>query len=163
MTSVSNHGGASDLMHIRFTLHLPRDEASVPVVRHICRDALRCLGVARGCVDDIALAVTEACTNVLKHAAGTDDDYEVSVEVSDALCIIRVIDAGKGFDADAWPDEDAQYSAEGGRGIHLMRALVDDLKFVSKPESGTIVHLEKQLELQDGSILERLDVSRVSS
>jgi serine/threonine-protein kinase RsbW len=138
---------------ITFALSLPRDEASVPVVRHICRDALEALGVTRSCTEDIELAVTEACTNVLKHARGSREDYDVSVEIDEENCAIRVVDSGGGFDHATTGDEEAQGSAEGGRGIHLMRALVDSVSFVSKAHDGTTVHLEKALELTAGSLL----------
>ena len=141
-------------MEIHFSLCLPRDEESVPVVRHICRDALRELGVGSDCVGDVELAVTEACTNVLKHAAGTGDEYEVTVAVAEDDCVIRVIDSGVGFDHEAV--ERATEGSESGRGVFLMAALVDDLRFQSKPEVGTIVHLEKKLELTEDSVIRRL-------
>ena len=144
-------------MEIHFSLCLPRDEESVPVVRHICRDALRELGVGADCVGDVELAVTEACTNVLKHAAGTGDEYEVTVAVAEDDCVIRVIDSGIGFDHEAVDrEESAAAAAESGRGVFLMAALVDDLRFTSKPEVGTIVHLEKKLELTENSVIRRL-------
>lgn len=143
-------------MDIRFTLLLPRDELSVPVVRHICRDTLIALRVSDTCRNDIEVALTEACTNVLKHAQGHDGDYEVSADITEDRCILRVIDAGAGFDHEAFPFEEAEGVAEAGRGIFLMKALVDDLKFISKPEVGTIVHLEKRLECDDSSVLQRL-------
>ncbi len=143
-------------MEIAFTLNLPRDELSVPVVRHICRDALHKLGVGPACVADIELAVTEACTNVLDHAAGTGDDYEVEVQVDELTCEIRVIDKGSGFDAGGHGHQTSSGTAESGRGIFLMRAMVDDLSFASEPEKGTIVHLVKNLELEDHSLLKLL-------
>jgi serine/threonine-protein kinase RsbW len=138
-------------MEIAFKLSLPRDEISVPVVRHISRDALLKLGVQPDCVSDIELAVTEACTNVLHHADNTDDIYEVSFEVNERRAEIRVVDTGRGFEeGDIALSED---SAESGRGIFLMKALVDDLKFVSEPEKGTVVHLVKHLVVEEGSLL----------
>lgn len=141
-------------MEIAFKLSLPRDEVSVPVVRHISRDALLKLGVDAACVSDIELAVTEACTNVLNHADGTGDLYEVSFEVNEELAHIRIIDTGRGFDEGQI--ELSADSAESGRGIFLMKALVDDLKFVSEPEKGTVVHLVKKLQVDEGSILHML-------
>lgn len=146
-------------MQITFTLHLPRDEASVPMVRHICRDALDKLGVDKDCVGDIELAVTEACTNVLDHAHGTGDEYEVRVEADETTCQIRVVDTGAGFDHELAGRDASPTSAESGRGIFLMRAVVDDLSFVSQPESGTMVHLVKKLALRPGSLLEKLTAS----
>jgi serine/threonine-protein kinase RsbW len=142
-------------MRLAFTLRLPRDEVSVPIVRHICRSALLELGVEGTCLADIELAITEACTNVLKHAHGVNQEYEVEVEVNEGYCEIRVIDAGIGF-ASTERLQQAGGIAEQGRGLHLMSALVDDLHFISRPEQGTVVHLAKKLQFSDGSILQKL-------
>jgi serine/threonine-protein kinase RsbW len=141
---------------ITFSLCLPRDAASVPVVRRLCKSALDDLGVHETCVSDIELAVTEACTNVLKHANGTNDDYETTVAIDDHDCTIRVVDAGRGFDASSHGRHEAGGDAESGRGIHLIRALVDNVEFISRPEDGTVVHLEKRLVFTPGSVLQRL-------
>lgn len=139
-------------MQILCTLCLPRDEASVPVVRHICRDALLKLGVEDDCVSDIEIAVTEACSNVLHHAADTEAEYEVSIEIDAYRCDIRIKDTGgEVFDGSA--HELSAETAESGRGIFLMKALVDELKFLSEPEAGTIVHLVKKLVVTDGAPL----------
>lgn len=143
-------------MIITFALSLPHDAASVPVVRRLCRSVLNDLGVHETCVSDIEVAVTEACTNILKHASGPDDSYEVAVEINGAACTIRVTDSGVGFEADMKGRSEALAGAEGGRGIHLIRALVDEVHFVSRPEDGTVVHLEKKLVLTPHSLLERL-------
>lgn len=143
-------------MVITFSLSLPRDEVSVPVVRRLCRTALNDLGIMRSCADDIELAVTEACTNVLKHANGTEDCYDVSVSIDNQDCDIRVIDSGAGFDPGGKGHEPALAGDEGGRGILLMRSLVDRVHFASIPEQGTIVHLHKHLDLTDSSVLRHL-------
>ena len=121
---------------------------------------MRTLGVEAVCVGEIELAVTEACTNVLKHVVGTDVQYEVSVEIDDARCQISIRDGGSGtpFDHSAAGMTEADGDAENGRGIFLMRAMVDELSFQSEPNDGTIVHLVKHLELEEGSVLRRLAV-----
>lgn len=141
-------------MQISLALCLPRDELTVPVARHICRHALEDLGVEEDCRGDIEVALTEACANVLKHSGG-EEEYEITVSVEGTVCVIRVIDRGEGFDAAA-PLAAAAQDDESGRGIALMKALVDRVKLESKPEEGTIVHLEKRLEFSEKSILKRL-------
>jgi serine/threonine-protein kinase RsbW len=143
-------------VNIVFSLNLPKDETSVPVVRRISREALSSLGVEDGCISQIEVALSEACTNVLKHVEGTEEAYEVTVEVNEELCEIRVIDTGSGFDHDSKGHTHVDHTAEGGRGIFLMRAMVDKIEFTSAPESGTVVRLTKKLELQEGSVLRRL-------
>lgn len=141
-------------MQITYSLTLPRDVSTVPVVRRLCKGALLELGVMPQDISDVALAVTEACANVVEHSSDLDDEYEVYVSVSDGLCEIRVVDAGRGFDAGALQADGPadNLTAERGRGITLMRALVDNARFDSAPEAGTIVHLRKQLDLEDDSL-----------
>ena len=141
--------GIQTLVEIHLKLCLPRDELSIPVARHICRNSLAEVGVQRDCSGDIEVALTEACTNVLDHS-GDGDEYEIQLGIEDDLCTIRVVDTGRGFDSESLqglPDD----SAEGGRGLVLMRALVDRALFTSRPEAGTIVHLEKDLSFVPGA------------
>src|SRR3954470_20914707 len=142
-------------VEIKFTLQLPRDALSVPVVRRVLNSSMLTLGVAEDCLTDIEIALTEACTNVLDHAAD-GDEYEVVAGLDDNACVIEVIDTGRGFDADRLGHADASPSAEEGRGIQLIRALVDRVHFRSRAETGMIVHLEKELAFRDGSPLQLL-------
>ena len=146
-------------MEIKLTLSLPRDALSVPVVRRICAESMRVLGVNSECITDLEVALTEACANVLGHAQN-DDDYEVSAGIDGAVCVIEVVDRGRGFSPDGLGHEAAGPQAESGRGIQLMRSLVDNVKFVSRPEKGTIVHLEKSLTWREGAPIEVLSEGR---
>lgn len=146
-------------MEIHYGLRLPREVATVPIVRDLCRTAMTQLGVKEPCVQDVALALTEACANVVEHAEGTDDDYEVRLQLDDERCEIRVVDTGRGFDAEALTDGSMPGSeAERGRGIQLMKALVDRVEFRSVPEQGTMVRFEKRLALEERSPLHSLRV-----
>jgi serine/threonine-protein kinase RsbW len=138
-----------------FRFSLPREAASVPVVRRLSRGTFRSLGVEEDCIADLELVVSEACTNVLKHAMSGGDDYVVEVRATEAFCDVRVKDAGRGFDPGSTGHDAAHASAEGGRGLYLMRLLVDRLQFVSEG-SGTVVRLEKSLSLRDDSPLRRV-------
>ncbi len=132
-------------MEFKLTLALPRDNHSVPIARRVLKNSLDVLGVRREVVSDIELALTEACTNVLDHA-GEADEYEVSAGIDGRMCVIEVVDRGDGFDGSITGLADAEPHAEDGRGIQLMRALVDKVTFTSRPAVGTVVHLEKELE-----------------
>jgi len=142
-------------MEIKLTLALPRDELSVPVVRRILSSSLDTLGINQSTISDIELALTEACTNVLDHAHG-EEEYEVSAGIDGEQCVIEVIDRGEGFESGAQGLTEAEPQAEDGRGIQLMRALVDRVEFVSKPAVGTVVHLEKQLAWKEGAVITKL-------
>jgi serine/threonine-protein kinase RsbW len=142
-------------VEIRYSLRLPRDVVTVPLVRTICRDAMHRLGVTTDCQGDVALALTEACANVVQHAMG-DSDYEVLIDFCGDLCHIRVLDKGSGIDIRDTSRTETVLDQDNGRGIVLMRLLVDRLAFESRPEDGTVVHLQKRLELQEGALLAAL-------
>lgn len=137
---------------------LPRDEFSVPVIRCLVGHALEQVGVVEGVRGDILLALSEACTNVLDHA-GPGDAYQVAVTIGPDRCELRVVDVGRGYDhasVVAPSGSDADLAAERGRGLGLMRALVDHLELVSEPEEGTLVRLVKQLAFDETTPVRRL-------
>jgi serine/threonine-protein kinase RsbW len=136
-------------------LCLPRDSSTLSVVRHITASALEELGVVSEEIGDVILALTEAAANVVKHS-GADDQYEVHLVIENNTCEIRVVDSGRGFDSDSLGVNMAGPSEERGRGMALMAALVDSVRFESRPEAGTIVHLVKDLELRPDGPLRRL-------
>ena len=142
-------------MELKLTLALPRDHYSVPVARRVLKSSLTALGVVPEVVEDIELALTEACTNVLDHAQESDE-YEVSAGIDGTACVIEVIDRGGGFDGSTKGLMDAEPSAEDGRGIQLMRALVDEVTFTSRPAVGTVVHLEKELAWEQHAPVKRM-------
>jgi len=137
-------------VQVVLVVSLPRDNQSIPLSRHIVMDALRELGVAEDCINDIAVAQSEACTNVIDHS-GPGDEYEVKVEICDDRCVISVVDAGRGFDSTQISSAN-DLGAERGRGIQLMRALVDEVHFLSDSESGTAVRLEKALVFRGDAV-----------
>jgi serine/threonine-protein kinase RsbW len=142
---IQTGGGSVEAM---IALRLPRDAASVPVIRQMLDGTLRSLGVEPQIRDDIELMLTEACGNVIKHAAPSDD-YMVSASVLDHLCVIKVVDQGNGFDPRTVVE--AEQVGEHGRGLQIMRALADDVRFTSKPEHGAVVCLEKRLRYEPGT------------
>jgi len=83
-------------VEIQMVLHLPRDAESVPVSRQVLDGCLRTLGVTADTRADIALALSEACANVILHAAQTDE-YEVMARLTDGRCVIEVVNKGGGF------------------------------------------------------------------
>jgi len=125
------------------SVNLPRETVSVPVVRRLAAQALRAFGVTDEDIGDVQLAIAEACANVIDHASDTDT-YEVQVELAADRCAITVVDHGTGFDGSA-PGEVADHS-ESGRGLTLMRALVDNVAFRNEPQAGTVVHMVKILQ-----------------
>lgn len=182
-------------MDVKFSLTFPRDALSVPVMRHVLGDALRGLGADDQGVSELLLAVTEACTNVVRHG-GPGRGYQVVASLGKGGCRIEVVNAGHGggplrrvrLRRPAWQvaataaakarrrdsrpatfgrsllrtrrpplkqvaggDKAAPASdsiaafREGGRGLAIMQACVDDVTLRSGPERGTVVSLRKRI------------------
>jgi serine/threonine-protein kinase RsbW len=87
-------------MVLEVAICLPQEATTIARVRSVVTSALGLFDVTPECVDAIRLALSEACTNVLEHAA-SDDEYEVRLEIDDDRCAISVRNAGNGFDAAA--------------------------------------------------------------
>lgn len=144
------------VFQLTLSLQLPRDRLSVPITRHVVRSSMREIGVVPADAHAVELAVGEACANVINHS-GPGDAYEVSVAIAPVTCHIRVVDIGRGFDHHVLsPPEMAGVDAEHGRGVALMHALVDQVRFESEPERGTVVHLVKRLHFEDTALAHRL-------
>ena len=139
-------------MELSLALTLPRDEQTVPVARHIVRNAMEQVGVEETCVDDVELALSEACTNVLLHS-GPGDQFVVRLDLEDRLGVLRIIDVGHGFDSARVQATDDLVEAEQGRGLGVMQAVVDRVDLTSRPEAGTIVTLEKVLTYSEEALL----------
>ncbi len=145
-------------MEINMVLHLPRDVASVPVSRQVLDRCLETLGVTPDTRADIALALSEACANVVQHA-GPGDEYQVQVSARNGQCAIEVVNTGSDGE---WADRVAVSSdpvpatAEHGRGLKIMNAVVDNLELTGNGRNGVTVHFEKRLEWLPGAAGEHL-------
>lgn len=92
---------------------------------------------------DIMIALQEALANAVLHGCGNDPAKTVhcTVQGDDAEISIVVRDPGPGFDAYSGSDfEDGGNRTHHGRGILLMRSLVDELSY---HHHGSELHLKK--------------------
>jgi serine/threonine-protein kinase RsbW len=164
-----------DGVEIKMVLYLPRDTASVPVSRQVLDGCLETLGVTPDTRADIALALTEACANVILHA-GPGDEYEVQARARKGQCVIEVVntasedhesgpgareistagDGSGGADGITLTDEPVPVTAEHGRGLKIINAVVDNLQLTGNEREGTTVHFEKTLDWVPGAAGEHL-------
>ena len=82
---------------------------------------------------ELALALTEALANAVKHGSKNNPALKVQCQVftEGSAMIIIVRDSGPGFDPSsvANPLESAGLTADHGRGLHMIRQLVDEVRF----------------------------------
>jgi serine/threonine-protein kinase RsbW len=131
-------------MRLRLVLQLAPHPRSVGIVRRTLDRALDEAGLDDEQRDDLRLAVNEACTNVIDHAA--DADFDVRLTVDDRSCVVEVADCGPGLTGTT-PDERpvSDIDAETGRGLAIIRTLTDRLELFPRNPRGLTVRLVKHL------------------
>ena len=98
-------------------------------------------------VADLKLALTEACTNAVRHAYdGGEGTVEITYELHPDRLVVEVADDGDGFDLDPAPaaagDDEL---VEGGLGIAIIRALADELVISGREQGGSTLRFVKHL------------------
>jgi len=102
-------------------------------------------------VENIILAVDEACTNIIKHAYNLSPEGEIIIKIDydEEKFMVTIIDYGKSFKPDRVPLPDLQkYYREhrvGGLGMYLMKSLMDDVEYISIPGKYNQVLLSKNI------------------
>ena len=109
---------------------------NVMLVRQALDGAARELGADSAIVEDLKLAVTEACSNVVKYAyRGSPGDLEVTLDPVEAGFSVVVRDDG------SWLEQAVAEGDAGGLGIPLMQAVTRRFE-ISSAENGTTVRLD---------------------
>ncbi|HUD40123.1 MAG TPA: ATP-binding protein [Streptosporangiaceae bacterium] len=89
---------------VKFCLVFPREALSVPVMRRVLGDTLRRLGADEDGIADLLLAVTEACTNVIRHGRGGQGRrYEVVASIGEGGCLVQVLNGRRRFESPVMP------------------------------------------------------------
>jgi len=97
-------------------------------------------------VEDIKVAVGEACNNAVLHGKSHEEVFEIQFEVQEKRMVIEVRDNGNGFDLDEYQAPDPGELRENGLGIFIMKALMDEVDFIPVQNNGTTIRLVKELQ-----------------
>jgi serine/threonine-protein kinase RsbW len=116
---------------VAFDRLIPSDVREIePIVEQITRECRVLALSARQCALNVPVALTEALSNaILRGNRGARDKHvRVRAVVSDSALVLEVADEGAGFDLDACtidPTRPGNLEREDGRGLFLMRSLMD--------------------------------------
>ena len=127
-------------VHLRF----PARPEYLLLARLAVAGVARRLPLGRKEVADLKLAVTEACSNVVRHAYadGSDGEIELELVVAPDRLELVVEDHGAGI---ALPVPEVTPSELGGMGLPIIRAVVDELEIRPPAEgTGTVVRMTKR-------------------
>ena len=97
-------------------------------------------------VEDIKVAVGEACNNAVLHGKSHEEVFEVQFEVQANRMIIEIRDNGNGFDLDDYQAPEPGDLKENGLGIFIMKTLMDEVDFIPVQNNGTTIRLVKELQ-----------------
>ena len=123
-------GALSELVDLSMPAH---SEAIGSVVDAIC-ETLVSLDVSEQKRLEVGLALQEALANAVVHGCGNDPTKKVRCQVKSdpqGRIVIIVTDPGPGFSPDLLPDprRDENLHADHGRGVYLIRQLMDEVQF----------------------------------
>ncbi len=116
------------------------------------REAVRTCLRARGCrpdiVEEIILAVDEACQNIIRHAYCGDTDGEIVLELDlegDTL-IVSLLDFAAEVSPDRMKPRDLHDVRPGGLGTHFMRTVMDEVSLARAPSGrGNLLKMSKRI------------------
>ncbi len=125
-------------------LELPNDIRSIEhAVEYVMEHCSGCCSYARKLNLNFRVGLSEALSNAMLYGNDRDPGKRVRVEVTvcEEEVTARVTDQGHGFDHTTVPDPTlpANLTKPGGRGIFLMRSLMDDVQFNEEGNSVTLI------------------------
>ena len=112
-------------------LTLPARSENVAVIRHVLGALSEALRLPPDVIEDLRLAVTEACTNVVRHAYDGDEPGPIDVVVHPEGERLDVIVSDRGRGMGPSPDVDGP-----GLGLPLIAALADSVEIQEAPIGG---------------------------
>jgi serine/threonine-protein kinase RsbW len=136
-----------------FTLDIPAKAEYVALGRLALAGLLRSGGFSEDAVADLKLALTEACSNSVRHAHDRHDgQVHLAFTLTNADVTIQIRDEGAGFHEDDVDCPECQglpelEVADGAMGISIIRAIVDDFRLDKPTDGGSMLVLTKRRDL----------------
>jgi serine/threonine-protein kinase RsbW len=129
-----------------WTLTLGNDLRLLPLARAFVEGVCQTAGIDERATHAIVLATDEAVNNVMRHAHQDRPEAQLQIQCSfrpDGI-EIRIHDEGAPFDLSAVPHLDPAELRVGGRGVFLMRSLMDELSCQPRGERGNTLRMVKR-------------------
>jgi len=95
----------------------------------------------------VVLATGEAVSNIIRHAHKNRQEamIQIQCQLTDEHLELLFLDEGGPFDITAVPHLEPGELRLGGRGVYLMRSLMDELECKARPGSGNVLRMVKRL------------------
>lgn len=132
-------------MNDSVNISLPSKPEYVSVARLTASVIASQMGFDVEAIEDIKLAVGEACNNAVMHS-GTDSTYEMKLKNMKDNLVIEVIDFGNGFELKEYQAPDLDALQENGLGLFIIQSLMDHVVVNANKGNGTTVVMSKAVE-----------------
>ena len=121
-------GASEDSRTVRLTI--PAKPEYITLSRLALSGLSRVRPLAEETLADLKLALTEACSNSVRHAYDNDGGHvSISFELQDDRLIVEVADDGMGFEPEtSRSNGDESELSEGGLGIAIIRSIADEVE-----------------------------------
>lgn len=128
------------------TLIVPSNLSILSVARAFVEAVCQAGGFDQTAIDAVVLATNEAASNVIRHGHHNRPNAQLQIQCRLEADGIEVclIDEGERFDLNAVPELDPAEIRVGGRGVFLMRSLMDELSCDPRPEGGNTLRMVKR-------------------
>jgi serine/threonine-protein kinase RsbW len=105
----------------------------------------RAAGIAEQEINEIRLAVSEACANVIEHAYRGEPDHliDLHLEIDAERVLVTIRDHGEPFDPQSYHPPDLDTPQVGGYGVFLIRSLMDEVHYEAPERGGATLTLVK--------------------
>jgi serine/threonine-protein kinase RsbW len=146
--SAQSHSVPGIAMGSSVRLTIPAKPEYISLVRLALSGLSRLRPLSEETLGDMKLAVTEACSNSVRHGYGDrgDGDVEVTYVLQDDRLEIEVADDGPGFE-EMRDGSTKENVAEGGLGIAIIRAVSDEFEAGTRgPAGGSRLRFVKFLD-----------------
>jgi len=138
-------------------ISLPSSIEYLPLVDAVCQAFCKWAGIPDDAANEISIAVIEAATNAIVHGNRSVKSKKMRATFQKKLdeIVVKVMDEGEGFDPDSIPSpvDEANLLKETGRGIYIMKHVMDEVEFEIEPGKGTTVKLRKCIDASPKRIL----------
>ncbi|MFZ7119705.1 MAG: ATP-binding protein [Eubacteriaceae bacterium] len=133
--------------NVTISLTLPNAPEYVSLARLTLTGIANRMGFNIDDIEDLKVAISEACTNALKHGCDSiESNYIINYTIIDEKIIIDVCDSGKGINIELLETPDLEKPKESGLGLYIINTLMDEVKVISKNNDGTTIRMIKKLE-----------------
>ena len=129
-------------------IRIPARADRLKLIRAATEQACKYCDAPESWMFDLKMAVDEACQNIVRHAYGAKAEGDIMIDFSreGETIVVDIMDFADPVDPDTIKPRNLSEVRPGGLGVHLIKSVCDDARFVPPPVGvGNLFKLTKRL------------------